>query len=94
MVRQALVAFLAVIALWALESAFADTLTVDGLNPSEETVSERPARGQSMDGVESTWGAPQAKQSPIGDPPISRWEYPGFIVYFEYQHVIHAVQKQ
>jgi hypothetical protein len=27
----------------------------------------------------------------VGRPPISRWEYPGFIVYFEHEHVIHAV---
>jgi hypothetical protein len=27
----------------------------------------------------------------VGKPPISRWEYPGFIVYFESDHVIHSV---
>jgi hypothetical protein len=46
-----------------------------------------------MDKVESVWGQPQSKQSAVGDPPISRWEYSDFIVYFEYQRVIHAVQK-
>ena len=27
----------------------------------------------------------------VGNPPISRWEYPGFVVYFEHEHVIHSV---
>ena len=27
----------------------------------------------------------------VGKPPISRWEYPGFVVYFEHDHVIHSV---
>ena len=28
---------------------------------------------------------------PSGKPPITRWDYDGFSVYFEHQHVIHAV---
>jgi hypothetical protein len=27
----------------------------------------------------------------VGQPPITRWVFPTFVVYFEYQHVIHAV---
>ncbi len=27
----------------------------------------------------------------MGDPPITRWVYPDFTVYFEYQYVINAV---
>ncbi len=45
----------------------------------------------SMETVESRWGAPVTKRSAIGDPPITRWEYPAFVVYFEYRNVIHAV---
>lgn len=93
MIRRALIAFLAAIALSVLESAVADTLNLDGVDQSASTVAERPSRGLSMDKVASVWGEPQNRQSPVGDPPISRWEYSGFIVYFEYQHVIHAVQK-
>ena len=94
MVRRVLFAILAVLALCCAPAmAIADTLVVDGLKQSGMTASERPNRGQSMDKVESIWGQPQSKQSPVGDPPISRWEYSDFIVYFEYQRVIHAVQK-
>jgi hypothetical protein len=52
---------------------------------------DRPARGMSMDKVEATYGAPSNRAAPVGEPPITRWEYPGFIVYFEHQHVIHTV---
>ena len=71
----------------------ADTLLVEGLDPSENVGTERPVRGLTMDKVEATWGQPESTRSPVGDPPITRWEYSGFVVYFEYQNVIHAVQK-
>ncbi len=52
---------------------------------------DRPARGMSMDKVEATYGAPTNRATPVGEPPITRWEYPGFTVYFEHQYVIHTV---
>ena len=52
---------------------------------------ERPARGMSMDKVEAVYGAPSRRDAAVGEPPITRWEYPGFVVYFEHQYVIHAV---
>lgn len=94
MLRQLLFASLAVLTLSASGMAIADSLIVDGLEQPGEAVTERPNRGQSMEKVESVWGQPQSKQGAIGDPPISRWEYSDFIVYFEYQRVIHAVQKR
>jgi hypothetical protein len=50
----------------------------------------------SMAQVEQRFGAPQRKLSPRGGdtakhPVIHRWEYPGYIVYFERSHVIHSV---
>ncbi len=44
--------------------------------------------------VESRFGTPDAKVAPVGDPPISRWEYKDFVVFFEYDRVIHAVSKR
>ena len=44
--------------------------------------------------VEAKFGAPDAKVAPVGDPPISRWEYADFVVFFEYDRVIHAVTKR
>jgi len=50
-----------------------------------------PGRGMTMSEVSQQFGAPVSKVPPVGKPPISRWEYPGFVVYFEYDHVIHSV---
>jgi hypothetical protein len=61
------------------------------MTPAPEASGERPSRGMSMDKVEATYGAPSKRVPSVGEPPISRWEYPGFVVYFEHQLVIHAV---
>ena len=50
-----------------------------------------PARGMSMAQVEARFGAPAERFAAVGQPPITRWVYPGFVVYFEYQTVVHAV---
>jgi hypothetical protein len=50
-----------------------------------------PARGMTMAQVASKFGDPVSKVAAVGTPPISRWEYSGFVVYFERDHVIHAV---
>jgi hypothetical protein len=50
-----------------------------------------PARGMTMTQVASKFGDPVTKVPAVGNPPISRWEYPGFVVYFERDHVIHSV---
>ena len=52
---------------------------------------QAPTRGMTMDQVAVKFGAPVSKTPPVGKPPISRWEYPGFVVYFEHEHVIHSV---
>ncbi len=54
----------------------------------------KPTRGMSQDRVEASYGQPQARASAVGDPPISSWEYPDFIVYFEYDKVIHSVSRR
>lgn len=71
-----------------LGSAAADELQVP---TSEPAAVERPARGLTMDKVEAKFGAPSRRVPAVGEPPISRWEYPGFVVYFERDRVIHAV---
>lgn len=55
-----------------------------------------PARGMSMSQVEARFGAPSQKRGPVGGdkpqhPPITRWVYPSFSVYFEHNHVINTV---
>jgi len=50
-----------------------------------------PTRGMSKAQVESNFGAPAERFAAVGQPPITRWVYPAFVVYFEYDHVVHAV---
>ena len=74
-------------------SVSAETLLLDQAVSQNQTTGQRPGRGMSMQGVEQKFGQPVVKRDAVGDPPITRWEYQNFIVYFEYQTVIHAVEK-
>ena len=72
--------------------ALADELKV----PAPEGGANTPASGMSMDSVEAKYGAPTRRVPAVGgasaqQPPITRWEYPGFTVYFENNRVIHTV---
>jgi hypothetical protein len=53
----------------------------------------QPARGMSMEKVEAAFGAPSNRVAAVGNPPITRWEYPGFVVFFEHSIVLHSVVK-
>ena len=55
--------------------------------------SNQPARGMSMEKVEAAFGAPANRVAAVGNPPITRWEYPGFVVFFENSIVLHSVVK-
>jgi len=78
----------------AAPAAIGDVLLIDGVEAAARTAAERPSRGMTMARVESRFGAPSAKAAPVGEPPITRWEYPDFVVYFEYDHVIHSVVRR
>ena len=54
----------------------------------------KPTRGMTQASVETNFGAPQNRRTAVGDPPISRWEYAEFVVFFEYDKVIHAVSRR
>jgi hypothetical protein len=71
-------------------AALADELKTP---PAPEASGDRPTRGMSMEKVEATFGAPSNRASAVGEPPITRWEYPGFVVYFEHHLVIHSVAR-
>ena len=81
-------------ALAAAGVARADSLIIEGLDQAQASAGERPARGMSMDKVAAKWGAPATKDAAVGQPPITRWEYQDFVVFFEYDHVIHAVTRR
>ncbi|MEQ6885107.1 hypothetical protein [Salicola sp. Rm-C-2C1-2] len=50
-----------------------------------------PRRGERMDSVQNRFGKPQSRRGPVGDPPITRWQYPQFVVVFEGKWVIDTV---
>ncbi len=54
-------------------------------------VSTLPDRGTSMQQVENMFGQPREKLTSVGNPPVTRWIYNDFTVYFEHQYVIHTV---
>lgn len=85
---------LILLALSAAATASADTLLLEGISMDSSSAARRPSRGMSMESVEARYGAPSGRIAAVGDPPISRWEYPGFIVYFEYNLVVHAAVRR
>ena len=76
-----------------LGAANADTLLIDKLDMTQAADPERPARGATMARVQRQFGAPLSKRSAVGDPPIASWEYADFTVFFEYDRVLHSVEK-
>jgi len=78
-------------AVFASGSAGAATVAVDNGIAVKDSDVTTPTRGMSMEQVSTKFGTPVTKVPAVGKPPISRWEYPGFIVYFEADHVIHSV---
>ena len=83
----------------AAPCAHADTLLLDGIDVDKQSADARPKPGMSMRAVESAYGAPSQRHAAVGGavvqhPPITRWDYPSFSVYFENDRVIHAVARK
>jgi hypothetical protein len=69
----------------------AETLVVNDQLTLQDSNVDRPKRGSTMTDVEKHFGAPVEKHPTVGQPPITRWDYAGFSVFFEHDRVIHAV---
>lgn len=72
----------------------ADVLLIERTEQAQRA--SLPANGLSMAQVERQFGAPLEKLAPVAGnrpqhPPITRWHYAGFTVYFEHDKVISAV---
>ena len=50
-----------------------------------------PGNGLTMAEVEQRFGTPAERAPAVGEPPITRWTYDDYSVYFEYQLVIESV---
>ena len=76
---------------WAAGAAVAETIVVDDKVVVRDSHVPRPQRGMHMSAVEQQFGAPVTRHETVGQPPITRWDYNGFSVFFERDIVIHAV---
>lgn len=77
-----------------LGTAQADTLLIPlGSQAPELQSTTRPAKGLSTEEVIQIFGKPLKQTPAVGDPPISRWTFDDFVVYFESDKVIHTVLK-
>lgn len=50
-----------------------------------------PQRGMDKHFVSRHFGQPQTQNGPVGDPPIYRWDYEDYSVFFEGDYVLHSV---
>jgi hypothetical protein len=70
----------------------ADTLIIPIGQQPGVTV-DLPQRGLSESAVLQRLGEPTRRHPAVGQPPITRWEYADFSVYFEQDRVIHSVRQ-
>jgi outer membrane protein assembly factor BamE (lipoprotein component of BamABCDE complex) len=74
--------------------ALADELLIDTIHNSPVNSAEgipRPTRGMSMNQVQRVYGDPSVTHPWVGQPPITRWDYPEFSVFFEHRYVLTSV---
>lgn len=50
-----------------------------------------PIRGMTKAVVSRKFGLPENQSGPVGDPPIYRWDYADYSVFFEGDYVLHSV---
>jgi hypothetical protein len=77
-------------------AAVAETIVVNDAVQVRDSQLDRPKRGLTMDQVEKQFGAPATRHPAVGgssqqQPPITRWDYSGFAVFFERDRVIDSV---
>ena len=83
---------LALSLIFVTPAAFADTLAIPvGQQHGSSISTDLPQRGLSAATVIQRHGDPAAQHAAVGEPPISRWDYQGFSVYFEAGTVVHSV---
>jgi len=70
----------------------ADVLILDEVRQVERM--EVPRNGLSKADVESRFGAPEMRHPAVGEPPISRWDYGDYSVYFEHDLVLFTVLNE
>lgn len=71
--------------------AHADQLQVP-VSQQGSNALQTPQQGSSQQLVLSQYGEPLKRHASVGRPPITRWDYQDFSVYFEHSTVINSVK--
>ena len=69
--------------------ATGDVLLIESIKSAPQV--DTPRNGLTMGQVRQQYGEPASTVAAVGEPPISRWEYTGFSVFFENDLVLHSV---
>ena len=77
--------------LFATTSVTAEVIQLPNNTTESENVIAMPQRGMTMQEVTARFGEPLSREETVGKPPITRWKYEKFTVYFESEYVIHSV---
>ncbi len=78
-----------VVFLGLIGNAAADVLLIEKVR--ERMARDLPDNGLTMERVEQRYGEPMERRAAVGDPPITRWIYDQYSVFFEYNLVIESV---
>jgi hypothetical protein len=70
--------------------ALAQTLEIP-VGQQGDAIAGLPKLGESRQSVLERFGLADEEHPAVGQPPITRWDYRTFSVYFEYDHVINSV---
>ena len=70
----------------------ADVLVINDVITSDDRP-DLPQNGITQEQVKLQHGEPLLEHSAVGEPPITRWDYTNYSVFFEYNLVITAVLK-
>ena len=88
-IRSTLLAFFV-----SFTPAQADTLLIDVIAESAPNSTDgmlRPHRGMDMAAVKQKFGTPSLEHPWVGEPPITRWDFDGYSVFFEHNIVLATV---
>jgi outer membrane protein assembly factor BamE (lipoprotein component of BamABCDE complex) len=69
--------------------SYSDVLIIDRIKQAQSFAT--PERGMTKNQVINQFGEPLLKKDPVGEPPITVWNYQKFTVYFERRWVINSV---
>ncbi len=78
-----------VVFLGLIGTAAADVLLIEKVR--ERLARNLPDNGLTMEQVEQRYGEPLERRAAVGDPPITRWVYDDYSVFFEHRLVIESV---